>query len=355
VNSRKKELESLVNIEDPADLLTYLRNRGVISRDEKLETRRLVGGVSNRTVMVSRQSGETWVFKQGLPKLRVKTDWFCSPERVYREAAGLRLLSRITPSGSIPELVFEDRKNLLLAMRAVPEPHENWKQMLLSGNLIGNHITQFSTLLATIHRESAKEVERLEAEFGDQSFFEALRLEPYYAYTAQQVPSVARFYDALLKETRGHRVTIVHGDYSPKNILVHRDRLILLDHEVIHWGDPAFDLGFSLTHLLSKANHLGDRRHAFFEAAGDYWKTYWGQVSSEGWIEEIEARVVRHTLGCLLARVAGRSPLEYLSPAECSRQKETVVSMLDNPPKTVGQLIREFARRIADLCLKSKT
>ena len=66
----------------------------------------------------------------------------------------------------------------------------------------------------------------------------------------------------------------MHGDYSPKNILLYRDRLVLLDHEVIHFGDPAFDVGFSLTHLLSKALHVAFRRREFLDAAQSYVRTY---------------------------------------------------------------------------------
>lgn len=332
----------MVNIEDPSELITYLKARCIVGADEDPEVRRLGGGVSNRTVRVSRPSGEAWVVKQGLSKLRVKVDWFCSPNRIHREAAGLKLLTKLTPAGTIPKLVFEDSDNLLFAMEAVPDPHENWKQMLLAGNLVNNHLLQFSNLLATIHLRAVEEAYDLEIEFGDLSFFEALRLEPYYAYTAEQVPRASSFYDILLQEARSHRLTLVHGDYSPKNILVYRERLILLDHEVIHFGDPAFDLGFSLTHLLSKAHHLRSHRNAFSEAANTFWKTYWREVVSAKWAEGMQGRSVRHTLGCLLARVAGRSPLEYLTDSDRARQKDIVVAMLDRPPKTVEELIERF-------------
>ena len=108
----------------------------------------------------------------------------------------------------------------------------------------------------------------------------------------------------------------MHGDYSPKNILVHEGRLILLDHEVIHFGEPAFDIGFSLAHFLSKANHVAGKRDAFGQAALLYWKSYLAVLAGVSWQADLEARSVRHTVGCLLARVAGKSPLDYLSKAE---------------------------------------
>src|SRR5690606_31921066 len=97
----------------------------------------------------------------------------------------------------------------------------------------------------------------------------------------------------------------VHGDYSPKNVLVHGGRLVLLDHEVIHFGDPTFDLGFSLTHFLSKAHHLPPRRDAFAEATRQYWERYRQLVAEEPWADDLEGRAVRKTLGVMLARARG--------------------------------------------------
>jgi hypothetical protein len=124
---------------------------------------------------------------------------------------------------------------------------------------------------------------------------------------------------------------------------VYHDQLVLLDHEVIHFGDPAFDLGFSLAHLLSKAHHLKSKRRAFAQAAEVYWRTYLQHLGQVAWIADLEERAVRHTLGCLLARVAGRSPLEYLSAPERQHQQEYVSALLGSPPTHIPDLIQQFA------------
>jgi aminoglycoside phosphotransferase (APT) family kinase protein len=131
----------------------------------------------------------------------------------------------------------------------------------------------------------------------------------------------------------------VHGDYSPKNVLVHRDRLVLLDHEVIHFGDPGFDVGFALAHLLSKAHHVVAARDRLAEAAHLFWRSY---ARPQG-----EARAARHTLGCALARVAGRSPVEYLGEAERARQRAAVLALMADPPTTVPAVIDAFLERVA--------
>lgn len=335
-----------LDIEQPGALLSYLRATGRIGEEKDPVVHVLAGGVSNRTVLVERPTGEAWVLKQALEKLRVSVDWFSDPERVHREALGLRWLQKLAPPGSITPLVFEDHEHHLLAMEAVPEPHENWKTMLLEGRVRDEHVEQFGRLLGEVHRNAHERREELAPIFEDRSFFESLRLEPYYGYTATQVPAAADFLHALVDDTRACRISLTHGDYSPKNILVHEGKLILLDHEVIHFGDPAFDLGFSLTHFLSKAHHLPDLRVAFAQAANLYWWTYLRAVGEADWVGDLEPRAVRHTLGCLLGRVAGRSPLEYLDEEERLRQIEAVLALMPRTPTTVPELVEGFIGRL---------
>ena len=336
-----------MDIEQPDELVTYLRRRNLIGGDERPRARVLAGGVSNRTVLVERADGEAWVVKQALAKLRVQVDWFSSPERIHREAQGLRWLAVLAPAGSTPDFVYEDYEEHVLIMRAVPEPHANWKTLLLEGQVEDRHIDQFGRLLGTLHRHAWERRTEVEPAFADTSFFESLRLEPYYGFAAAQVPAAAPFLHALVADTQGRRLTLVHGDYSPKNVLIHDGRLVLLDHEVIHFGDPAFDLGFSLTHLLSKAHHLPEQRQSFTAAANRYWQTYTGAVGAIPWVDDLEIHVVRQTLGCLLARVAGRSPLEYMDASERSNQRAAALALMAAPPSGVPSLIARFLAEVS--------
>ncbi len=141
-------------------------------------------------------------------------------------------------------------------------------------------------------------------------------------------------------------ITIVHGDFSPKNILVHEQRLVLLDHEVVHIGDPAFDIGFFLAHILSKAHHLDRSRDALIRGAQLFWEAYHSELGAQCGRWQLEPRAVRHTLGCLLARVAGRSQLEYFSESERNAQKAAVLSILRSVPASIPTLIQAFLARI---------
>ncbi len=337
-----------LDIEDPTQLLAYLRATSRISSDESAKITVLTGGVSNRTVLVERPNGQRWVIKQALAKLRTKVDWYSDPQRIAREALGMRHLATLAPAGTITPLVFEDIDNHLLAMEAVPLPHENWKDALMKGRIDFDHVEQFGALLGTIHRRSAESAEPLSEVFEDRSFFESLRLEPYYRFAAVQVPGAARFLQSLIDETRGHRECLVHGDYSPKNILIHNGGLVLLDHEVIHWGDPSFDVGFALAHLLSKAHHLRGHRQGFAQAAWRFCEFYIAALEQGRWSPGLEVRCVRQALGCLLARVAGRSTLEYLTDAQRTRQCDAVVSMMTSasPPASIQTMMQRFFEQL---------
>jgi 5-methylthioribose kinase len=327
-----------LDIEDPAALHAYLRRTGRIAPAVEMATLVLAGGVSCKTVRVDLSDGRAWVLKQALAKLRVRADWFSDPARIHREAAGLRWLAQLAPAGATVDFVFEDFDAHVLAMAAVPVPHLNWKTQLLARGPEADHAAQFGRLLGTIHRRATSHADGLQAEFGDATFFDQLRLDAYYRAAAANVPVAADFYARLITDTLAHRVTLVHGDFSPKNVLITDGRLVLLDHEVVHWGDAGFDLGFALTHLLAKARHLPAHRAAFVRAAGEFWSAYVAETA--GLFPGLEARAVRQTLGCLLARVEGRSPLEYLTPEERTSLRAAVLTLLREPPLAVPALIQ---------------
>ena len=335
-----------VDIEDFDSLRHYLTRQGRIKPSEPVSFKKLSGGVSNRTVRVERADGDAWVLKQALAKLRVDVDWFSSPERIGVEAKAIRWLNSLAPKGTIPLFIFDDIANYLMAMEAIPEESENWKSVLLSGKIVSNHFEQFGLLLGTIHRRSSEAGPEIRRAFADTTYFENLRLQPYYLYAAQNTPAASEFLKALARDTMRHPNSLVHGDFSPKNTLIYQGQLILLDYEVVHFGDPAFDVGFALTHFLSKANHLRPERERLAVAAALFWRVYRKQIESLDWAEKLETRAVLHTLGCLLARVAGKSPLEYLTHDEAAGQQEVVLQLVAAPPTSVNELIAEFIRKI---------
>jgi aminoglycoside phosphotransferase (APT) family kinase protein len=337
-----------LDIERPESLLAYLRTHGRIGPREEPRLQPLAGGVSSRAVLVEREApADSWVLKQALPKLRVAVDWFSSPERMRREALALRWMPELVPAGSAPSLCWEDAEAHVLAMTAVPQPHVNWKTALLQGHEL-ERAAAFGRLLGVMHRRAWERRAEVQRDFADRSFFESLRVEPYYRYTASRVPAAAAFLDALIAQTDGVTETLVHGDFSPKNVLVHSGRLVLLDYEVAHFGDPAFDVGFSTTHLLSKANHLRALGDAFAHAATQSWQAYRREIDATAFGDAVERRAVHHTLACLLARVDGRSPLEYLDERARRRQRAAALSLMATPPATMSALVTSWQERLRE-------
>lgn len=335
-----------LDIEDFAALASWLRHTGRVSATDRLEPRLLTGGVSNRTVWLEREGGEPWVLKQALERLRVAVEWRSSPARIHREAQGMRALLELAPAGSITRCVFEDFDQHVLAMEAVARPHDNWKDQLLSGRIETALGRQFGELLAAIHQRSREQAVRWESVFRDRSFFEGLRLEPFYEFTACQCPELQDFLAALIEETREQRLCLVHGDYSPKNILVQGQRLVLVDHEVIHWGDPMFDVGFALAHLLSKAHAFSAQRAEYAALANAFLSAYGECVSHDFLPGNLRQRAARHTLACLAARAVGRSPVNYLDAAQKQRQVAAVCALQSRTLPDWSQLVTAFLERL---------
>ena len=354
-----------LDIERHEQLVAYLRSTGRVAAGAEVTCRTLSGGVSNRAVWVEPDDGTAWVLKQALAKLRVKDEWLSEPRRIGREVEGLRHLSQLAPPGTTTPLLFEDPAVHLLAMRAVPHPHENLKTVLLAGVLPRARLLglcgALGSLLGTIHANAWRRADDVRPAFEDRSFFQSLRIDPYYRATATREPAAREFIADLIDHTQAAQLTLTHGDYSPKNVLVcpaceagagGEERLVLLDHEVIHWGDPAFDVGFALAHLLSKAHHVAGRRADFRDAAVRFWESYRDGICGPGgsgqisWAAAIEPWCVRHALGCLLARVSGKSPLEYLDDAERARQRAAVLVLLKGPAVSVAGLADAFVAEL---------
>jgi tRNA A-37 threonylcarbamoyl transferase component Bud32 len=336
----------IVDIEDPKNLTQYLREIGRLESDETPTLRVLHGGVSNKTILVHRFNGDRWVIKQALHKLRVRSDWFSDPARIHVEAEALRYLPRVTPPHSTPALLFEDGHNHLLAMEAVAEPNDNWKELLLAGSIDPPLFHQFGQLLAMIHRRSFELREELFPIFQRRTYFETLRLEPYYEFTARRVTEAGPFLRDVTEENRACNLTLVHGDYSPKNVLIFNKRLVLLDHEVLHFGDPAFDIGFGLVHFLGKALHLPEHRKSLITGAIEFCGKYALDTSTAPWIGGVERRAARNAAACLLARTVGRSPLEYLTDTERSKLYEASLCLVFGCPNTLCDLIEKYSRKI---------
>jgi len=298
----------------------------------------LGGGVSN-TVLLVESNTRRFVMKQALGKLRVKEEWRADRSRIFRESAALRKLAEYFPEGSLPAVLFEDRDNFIFAMSAAPAGSLCWKDLLLNGEIRVETAERVGELLALMVGVSWREP-AWENEFGDQTIFDQLRLDPYYRATARRHPDIAPAAARLMEESAARRVSLAHGDWSPKNFLVDASRVMAIDFEVIHFGDPSFDSAFLLNHLLLKSFHRPEWADLYAEAAARFWEKFIAGVPREGWIE---AATLQHLGWLMLARVDGKSPAEYLREAEIrDRVRRFARELIVAPPDSVAEV---FGRR----------
>ena len=326
------------DIEHFDQLIDYLEANHVVPSNDVMECKILRGGVSNKAVLVKCSHHANVVAKQALRQLRVQEEWRSDPARIIVEANALRMLRSSLGDSAIPRLYYLDEDNHILVMEAVPEECPNWKNLLLQGEVSMDLVREFAHLIASIHALSW-ESETWRSQFSEKHFYDTLRVDPYYRFTATMVPKARDFLLSLCEETMDISECFVHGDYSPKNVMVSRDHLVLLDYEVGHFGDGAFDIGFALTHFLSKSHFLRQHEHQFLSAATQFWTTY---SRTREVTFEFEARAVRHTVACMLARVRGKSPLEYLDDAHQSRQTEICLGLMNDTPQRITDLIETW-------------
>jgi 5-methylthioribose kinase len=271
----------------------------------------LAGGVSSDIWRVVTTSGTVCV-KRALPKLRVRDDWFAPVGRNRFEARWYRLVNRIAP-GTAPEVLAEDIARGLFAMQYFPpEDHRLWKTELLAGRIDDRVFGALGHRIGRIHAATADRAE-VAADFATDAAFEAIRLAPYLRTTAVRHPDLADRLNAIADRTAATRRALVHGDLSPKNILLRADASpILLDAECAWFGDPAFDPAFCLNHLILKSVHQPAHAARLRDGFERFWTAYLACVTWEP-PEALAARTADLLAGLLLARIDGKSPVEYLT------------------------------------------
>jgi len=324
----------------PQNVLPYLASRGLAGETETGEVHELGGGVSNIVLLVEwpGESGRRWVVKQSLEKLRVKDDWRAERGRIYREAESIQALRPVLGEAALPEVVHIDRENFLFVMTAAPAGSVSWKESLLAGQVDLAVARQAGSLLARMIN-AARTQPDLQKRFEDRTVFDQLRIDPYYRMTAARHPDVRAPIVQIMANSWNIQTALVHGDYSPKNMLVKDGNIFLIDFEVVHWGDPAFDAAFFLNHLFLKALHRPEFAPRYFDAVREFWKALTigaRETASRGF----EALTLRHLGALMLARMDGKSPVEYIREEETQeRVREVAKRMLREQPQRLEHSI----------------
>lgn len=311
---------------DEHNAAEFLRARGWIGPTQEVVISVLSGGVSNQVLYVARPGSDDFVLKQARPQLRVKDDWFCSVERIWIEVRVMRICSELLITydrgrslPSTPRILHEDRENFAFAMTAAPRDHRVWRADLLSGQADEAIAAACGQMLGQLHAGSWHN-ESIKQALSDRQIFDELRLDPYYRTVARRLteagtPEFAVYFERLVDSIPPNLHSLVHADFSPKNLLVFDGGLTMVDFETGHYGDPAFDLGFFLSHLVLKSFYHAGRHRPFVALATTFWRNYRSQVEPAVGAHQyaaLEARGLQHLAGCAWARLDGKSPVDYL-------------------------------------------
>ena len=315
----------------PAPIVGALQRMGLLRASAIAPlAHRLTGGVSSDIWRVDLPCGPICV-KRALERLRVAADWQAPVERNLYEARWMAYAAAAAP-GCVPALLGSDPAAGALAMEYLdPAEFPLWKSQLREGRTDAGFAAAVGATLARIHAASAADPS-VAAAFPADAIFHAIRLEPYLLAAARAHPDLARELEALVATTAGTHRALVHGDVSPKNILGGPRGPVFLDAECACWGDPAFDLAFCLNHLLLKCLWVPSSRTGFLGCFDALATAYLAGVNWEP-PAATEARAARLLAGLMLARVDGKSPVEYIT-AEGQRDQVRRVArrLLTAPP-----------------------
>jgi aminoglycoside phosphotransferase (APT) family kinase protein len=282
----------------------------LVGKEETPHLTALTGGVSSLIVLAKTARGLLCV-KQALPRLKVAQEWYAPVARNQAEVAWLRVARQIAP-GSVPCVLGEDAQTKSFAMEYLdPAIYPVWKEQLRDGVIEPQTARVVAENLAAMHRTTAGRPDLAE-HFANDDTFHALRLESYFVATARTHADVAAALYQLVKTTSETKYALVHGDISPKNILVGPRGPVFLDAECAWYGDPAFDLAFCLNHLLLKCVWHPEHSSRYLDCFGMLTHTYLERVSWEP-ATMLEARAAMLLAGMLLARIDGKSPVEYIT------------------------------------------
>ncbi len=320
---------------EAASILAALARMGLIDPDEKPAVQPLSGGVSSTITRVDTRRGSLCV-KQALPQLKVGTHWTAPLSRNLAEVAWIREVSSFFPQ-TVPVILGEEPSSYTFAMQwLAPDRHPVWKAQLRDGVTDPAFAAQVATLVASIHARTAQRPAIAAAFANDRNFF-ALRLDPYFAHAAIVHADCAPALERLIERTATTRMALVHGDISPKNILAGPAGPVILDAECAWYGDPAFDAAFCLTHLLAKCLWRPRSAPDFLECFDSFADAYLARADWEP-RGGLEARIAQLLAALLLARVDGKSPLEYLTASGRHVQRAFARSFVLEPSDTLASL-----------------
>jgi len=302
----------------------------------------LCGGVSCEIFKLE-QGERVFVVKRAMAKLRVVAEWRADVSRNAVEHAFYQTMAG-SLAGSIPRVFFHNPARGYFTMECLGADWRNWKELMMQGEIEPTHGTLAGALLGRIHASTWEDA-ALREKFETSANFRQLRTDPYLRASASRRPEVGAELLAEADRLENCRVCLVHGDFSPKNLLVQDSRMMLLDAEVAWFGDPAFDVSFLLTHLFLKGLYHTPHCTAWHENVSAAWDAYTLALGPR-MTSALEARCARLLPAILLARVDGKSPVEYLDTHRQQTVRLFAVDKLRHPAPNLSGLTSAWSNTL---------
>ena len=304
-------------IDDRGNLERYLLEKGLVEEGDGHRADYCSGGVSATVVYVDRPGRKPLILKQTLEYLKTKEEWPCHPDRIVVEYNSNDIYHEIVPDCA-QKMIFCDTENWIAVREAVPEDWRMWKKDLMNGILDFRIAKRSIEALLTVHERAAGNRKVFDA-FPSKDHFYKLRVDPYIVFTAGKYPELQKEADEVCQFLMEPSITLVHSDFSPKNIMIKDDNICILDFESSHYGNPCFDLAFFFNHMLLKSIYNPDFGNAYVDMADYMARIYLDGVTCMD-RSELEEMTVRTLFFMLLARVDGKSPAEYLVGDDVKQQ-----------------------------------
>lgn len=301
----------------------------------------LAGGVSSDIACVEFRQQKACI-KFALEKLKVSEDWYAPVKRNEAEYQWLEFAHSIVPE-STPILLGRSAEHNGFVMEYLQGNGTYlWKNALLNAEPGQNEAEKVGAVLGRTHAASSNS-ETVKQTFQNSEDFAALRLDPYLGFTASQHPKVAAELRALITMLQTHELVLIHGDVSPKNIIFRSGIPVFLDAECATMGDPSFDVAFCLNHLVLKYFHIPASRQLLLTSIKEFWSAYSQHVTWEN-KDKLQRRICRLLPALMLARIDGKSPVEYLSEISRGHIRNLALVLVSNPPETVADFLDQLVK-----------
>ena len=300
----------------------------------------LDGGVSSEVYKVTTKS-KIYCIKRSLSKLLVKKDWYADTKRLKYEYLWLKHCSKIIPN-NIPKIYkFSSKLDILILEFLDEKKYETLKSKLLNKNIDKKIFVKISKDLFKIHKNSSNDIIKKMFTKNSKNFYD-LRLDAYFNEVGRVYPFLNNKIKKIIKDYKKNSSTLVHGDFSPKNMLIYKKNIKYIDAETCNFGDPVFDVVFFSNHLLIKSIHIPNKKKQFIEAYKIFFQTYIKSIKLYH-RENFMNRSIEMIPIMLLARIDGKSPVEYITKKNIKNKIRSLsFKLLSNPPTSLKNLLKKI-------------